>query len=60
MPPITLKSTTGKWIMASAILASAMAFIDGTALNVVLPSLQKMETQQDASKPSFLKTRTMG
>jgi len=41
MPPITLKSTTGKWIMASAILASAMAFIDGTALNVVLPSLQK-------------------
>ena len=27
--------------MASAILASAMAFIDGTALNVVLPSLQK-------------------
>ncbi|MDQ2862516.1 MAG: MFS transporter [Bacteroidota bacterium] len=27
--------------MASVILASAMAFIDGTALNVVLPSLQK-------------------
>ncbi len=27
--------------MVSAILASAMAFIDGTALNVVLPSLQK-------------------
>jgi len=27
--------------MASAILVSAMAFIDGTALNVVLPSLQK-------------------
>jgi len=27
--------------MASAIIASAMAFIDGTALNVVLPSLQK-------------------
>jgi len=27
--------------MASAILASSMAFIDGTALNVVLPSLQK-------------------
>ncbi|HJY22805.1 MAG TPA: MFS transporter, partial [Hanamia sp.] len=41
MPSITLKSTTGKWIMASAILASAMAFIDGTASNVVLPSLQK-------------------
>ncbi|MEP6926548.1 MAG: MFS transporter [Ginsengibacter sp.] len=41
MPVITLKSSTGKWIMASVILASAMAFIDGTALNVVLPSLQK-------------------
>ncbi len=27
--------------MAAVILASAMAFIDGTALNVVLPSLQK-------------------
>jgi EmrB/QacA subfamily drug resistance transporter len=41
MESITLKSTTGKWIMTSAILASAMAFIDSTALNVVLPSLQK-------------------
>ncbi len=41
MPSVTLKSSTGKWIMASVILASAMAFIDSTALNVVLPSLQK-------------------
>ena len=41
MKAISLNSTTGKWIMASVILASAMAFIDGTALNVVLPSLQK-------------------
>jgi len=41
MPTITLSSTTGKWVMASVILASAMAFIDGTALNVVLPALQK-------------------
>jgi EmrB/QacA subfamily drug resistance transporter len=41
MPSITLRSATGKWIMASVILASAMAFIDGTALNVALPSLQK-------------------
>lgn len=30
----------GKWLLISAILASAMAFIDGTALNVALPSLQ--------------------
>ncbi len=41
MAVVTLKSASGKWIMASAILASAMAFIDSTALNVVLPSLQE-------------------
>ncbi len=41
MAIITLKSAPGKWIMASSILASSMAFIDGTALNVVLPSLQQ-------------------
>lgn len=41
MPSITLHSRTGRWIMTSVILASAMAFIDGTALNVALPSLQK-------------------
>src|ERR1700759_3150649 len=38
---VALSSTAGKWIMVSSILASSMAFIDGTALNVVLPSLQK-------------------
>ena len=41
MATVALNSAEGKWIMVSAILASAMAFIDGTALNVVLPSLQK-------------------
>jgi EmrB/QacA subfamily drug resistance transporter len=41
MATVSLSSSEGKWIMASAILASAMAFIDGTALNVVLPSLQQ-------------------
>lgn len=41
MKSTSLKSAAGKWIMASTILASAMAFIDGTALNVALPSLQK-------------------
>ena len=44
-PPVTtdirLSSSTGKWILASTILASSMAFIDSTALNVVLPSLQE-------------------
>ena len=41
MAPVTLKSVSGRWIMASSILASSMAFIDGTALNVILPSLQE-------------------
>lgn len=40
MATVPLNSSEGKWIMVSAILASAMAFIDSTALNVVLPSLQ--------------------
>ncbi|MCW3124034.1 MAG: family efflux transporter permease subunit [Flavipsychrobacter sp.] len=41
MATVALGSREGKWIMASAITASSMAFIDGTALNVVLPSLQQ-------------------
>ena len=40
MASISLSSIAGKWVMASSILASSMAFIDSTALNVVLPSLQ--------------------
>ena len=30
-----------RWILAATILASSMAFIDGTVVNVALPSLQK-------------------
>ncbi len=41
METVALRSKAGKWIMVSCILASSMAFIDGTALNVVLPALQK-------------------
>src|SRR5476651_380395 len=41
MSTVSLSSRAGKWIMVSSILASSMAFIDGTALNVVLPALQK-------------------
>src|ERR1700742_1202610 len=41
MATVALRSAAGKWVMVSAILASSMAFIDATALNVVLPSLQK-------------------
>nr|WP_183559681.1 MFS transporter [Mucilaginibacter sp. SP1R1]MBB6148945.1 EmrB/QacA subfamily drug resistance transporter [Mucilaginibacter sp. SP1R1] len=41
MATVALSSPAGKWIMVSSIMASAMAFIDATALNVVLPSLQQ-------------------
>jgi EmrB/QacA subfamily drug resistance transporter len=41
MSTVALNSSEGRWVMATAIMASAMAFIDGTALNVILPSLQK-------------------
>ena len=41
MATVSLGSSTGKWIMAGTILASSISFIDGTALNVVLPSLQR-------------------
>jgi len=32
---------TGRWILTATILASSMAFIDGTVVNVALPFLQK-------------------
>jgi EmrB/QacA subfamily drug resistance transporter len=41
MATVPFKSIQGKWVMACTIMASAMAFIDATALNVVLPSLQR-------------------
>jgi EmrB/QacA subfamily drug resistance transporter len=34
------QSGVGKWVLISTILASSMAFIDGTALNVALPVIQ--------------------
>lgn len=40
MTTVALRSSEGRWVMVTTILASAMAFIDGTALNVVLPALQ--------------------
>ncbi|MBB5636891.1 EmrB/QacA subfamily drug resistance transporter [Pedobacter cryoconitis] len=41
MATVALRSIQGKWVMACTIMASAMAFIDATALNVILPSLQQ-------------------
>src|ERR1700682_2330919 len=32
---------TAPWILATTILASSMAFIDGTVVNVALPALQR-------------------
>src|SRR5881392_1964236 len=33
--------TTEPWILAATILASSMAFIDGTVVNVALPAVQR-------------------
>jgi EmrB/QacA subfamily drug resistance transporter len=37
---VPARSKTGAWVLAATILASSMAFIDGTALNVALPAIQ--------------------
>src|SRR5215475_439779 len=34
------RASTGRWILAAAILGSSMVFIDGTVVNVALPALQ--------------------
>ena len=36
----TCAKERGRWILAATILASSMAFIDGTVVNVALPALQ--------------------
>ena len=47
MQPVTAKTVSeqgtpnGFWVLLATILASSMAFIDGTALNVALDALQK-------------------
>src|SRR5881398_1566485 len=33
--------SSGRWVLAATTLASSMAFIDGTVVNVALPALQK-------------------
>lgn len=39
-PAASCSKTRGRWILAATILASSMAFIDGTVVNVALPALQ--------------------
>src|SRR6266704_1663939 len=36
----TATESRGRWILAATILATSMAFIDGTVVNVALPALQ--------------------
>ena len=38
--PLSPGATRGRWVLAATILASSMAFIDGTVVNVALPALQ--------------------
>src|SRR6195256_1453340 len=37
---ITADVQAGRWVLAATILGSSMAFIDGTVVNVALPTLQ--------------------
>ena len=36
-----VESSAGRWVLAATILGSSMAFIDGTVVNVALPTLQR-------------------
>src|SRR5262245_25644125 len=38
--PGTSEKSAGRWVLLASVLAASMVFIDGTALNVALPSLQ--------------------
>lgn len=38
--PVTFRPETERWVLVATILGSAMAFLDGTVVNVALPVLQ--------------------
>jgi len=40
-PDTDVNATTGRWVLVATILGSSMAFIDGTVVNVALPTLQR-------------------
>jgi MFS family permease len=40
-PGTPCQKAQGRWVLAATILASSMAFIDGTVVNVALPFLQR-------------------
>src|ERR1700730_17648880 len=37
--PVRLSSPRGRWVLAATVLASGVAFLDGTVVNVALPSI---------------------
>src|SRR5437764_13450953 len=37
--PVALGTARGRWLIAVTVLASGMAFLDATAVNVALPSI---------------------
>jgi len=39
--PARAEEPAGRWVLAATILGSGMTFLDGTAVNVALPALQK-------------------
>jgi EmrB/QacA subfamily drug resistance transporter len=39
--PAPLSRATGRWVLAATILGSSLSFIDGTVVNVALPTLQR-------------------
>src|SRR5438067_12948870 len=47
----TCEKSRGRWVLAASILASSMAFIDGTVVNVALPALQTNLKATDVDVP---------
>jgi EmrB/QacA subfamily drug resistance transporter len=39
--PVQMGHSSGRWILAATVLGSSMEFIDGTVVNLALPSLQR-------------------
>ncbi len=47
-PPSPNSSAAGRWVLVAAIVGSSLAFIDGSAVNVALPPIQR-ELRADVS-----------
>ena len=40
-PGVSASSAKGRWLIASAVLGSGVAFLDGTVVNVALPTIAR-------------------